>query len=325
MTMTDYIEPQIIEEQDEFVSESDLMSRFMGVQAALSQADCYCEFAEIAAFCGNDIQVPSIIQEGEVTEFFERLWDNICDWVRGIINSITQMFNKNMIRKFIKVVEPMKSEDFKMDINKDLKFNFVAMEYYYTILDNLAITLNEISDGALDDDDKREYILSFLGELKKSTVEKCEDVKSPETGDSIKAERDTREKMMTPKTKDELLDALRKLVDLDLPASGRGILNRLKFNKKEIMRKKEVDKEVVRAFRKFTNTMAVSYDVIFRNITQALVAIEKRNGFSIYSSEYAQTKGYKTSSGSKYDKNDFRDQTKPVGKISKPQPETKKK
>ena len=270
MTMTDYIEPQIIEEQDEFVSESDLMSRFMGVQAALSQADCYCEFAEIATFCGNDIQVPSIIQEGEVSEFFERLWDNICDWVRGIINSITQMFNKNMIRKFIKVVEPMKSEDFKMDINKDLKFNFVAMEYYYTILDNLAITLNEISDGALDDDDKREYILSFLGELKKSTVEKCEDVKSPETGDSIKAERDAREKMMTPKTKDELLDALRKLVDLDLPASGRGILNRLKFNKKEIMRKKEVDKEVVRAFRKFTNTMAVSYDVIFRNAWDVL-------------------------------------------------------
>lgn len=325
MTMTDYIEPQIIEEQDEFVSESDLMSRFMGVQAALTQADCYCEFAEIAAFCGNDIQVPSIIQEGEVSEFFERLWDNICDWVRGIINSITQMFNKNMIRKFIKVVEPMKSEEFKMDINKDLKFNFVAMEYYYTILDNLAIALNEISDGALDDDDKRTYILSYLRGIKKSTIEKCEDVKSPETGESIKAKHDAYEKILTPTTKDELLDALRKLVDLDLPASGRGILNRLKFNKKEIMRKKEVDKEVVRAFRKFTNTMAISYDVIFRNITQALVAIEKRNGFSIYSSEYSQTKGYATPSGSKYDKNDFRDQTKPVGKISKPQPEKKKK
>ena len=325
MTMTDYIEPQIIEEQDEFVSESDLMSRFMGVQAALTQADCYCEFAEIAAFCGNDIQVPSIIQEGEVSEFFERLWDNICDWVRGIINSITQMFNKSMIRKFIKVVEPMKSEEFKMDINKDLKFNFTAMEYYYTLLDYLAIILNDISDGALDDDDKRARILSFLGGVKKSTVEKCEDVKSPETGESIKAKYDAYDKILTPKSKDDLLDALRKLVDLDLPASGRKILSRLKFNKKEIKRKKEVDKEVVRAFRKFSNTMAVSYDVIFRNITLALAAIEKLNGFSVYSSEYSQTKGYTTPSGSKYDKNDFRDQTKPVGKISKPQPEKKKK
>lgn len=319
MTMTDYLEPELVqEEMEEYVSHEMIMEQFAVMQYMFAQADLIYEYQSIKEFCGSDITVPEIIQEGSFGDFMDSVISNIVDFFMGIIRSIVNSFNRNTLSKFISAAQKKDDKDFK--ISDSFKADVAAMEAYFSALDMLADIINKIEDGILDNpetdkekSDAKSMELLLNSKDGKSIIKAIDDLKD-ELKYLIKNPNASTESSIIVKNKDDLLEALRKIYDLNLPVTGRKILKRLEFTKSKIKKNGKIDKDIIRRLREMANRAATTYDQLFRDLIVSLDKVASDNDINIKGLNADNVKPYTTDSKSKWKDRNFRN--KPVGKLS---------
>lgn len=322
MTMTDYLEPELVqEEMEEYVSHEMIMEQFAAMQCMFVQADLICEYQSIKEFCGSDITVPEMIQEGSFGDFMDSVISNIVDFFMGIIRSIVNSFNRNTLSKFIGAVQKKDDKDFK--ISDNFKADIAAMEEYFSSLDYFADLLNKLEDGLLDNPEtdkekneakKTEKDITNNGE--KTISELISDYQKS-AKELVKAsnENPNNDAVIVVKTREELLEALKKIYDLNLPVTGRKLLKRLELTKSKIKKNGKVDKDVVRGLRQIANHYATMYDKLFRDLILDLDKVASDNNINIKGLNADNIKPYTTDSKSKWKDKNFRG-SKPVGKAT---------
>lgn len=311
LSMTDYIDSELVTESDEFepISEQEIMESFMALQAALAHVECMCEYQTIMEFCGEDIPSPVIYQEGDFADAFNQLLDNIVDWVSGIIRGIMQTFNRKHIRDAITTLTKDKRETYKFPAN--FRKSSIIIEVIFSYIDSFAEVLNDIHDGKLDNESDKKEIearLEGLGGIKCSNgeIHTVAFFKRFPGADKIEAAINEGADKLT--NKDDLIDELKKIHDLNIPVTGRKLLKRMEFDKNKTKVNGTVDKSINRKIRKCANNLAALYDGSINKFVENLKSFYKENELKFESSPGSDKPFSET-----LRKRNFRDQTNPIG------------
>lgn len=311
LSMTDYIERDVIQESEveEPISEQQIMESFMALQVALAHVECMCEYQTIMEFCGEDIPSPVIYQEGDFADAFNQLLDNIVDWMSGIIRGIMQTFNRKHIRDAIATLTKDKRETYKFPEN--FRKSSIIIEVIFSYIDSFAEVLNDIQDGKLDNESDKKHIevkLEGLSGVKCSNgeIKTVAFFKGFPGADKVKAAIDEGADKLT--NKDDLIDELKKIHDLNIPVTGRKLLKRMEFDKNKTKVNGTVDKSINRKIRKCANNIAALYDGSINKFVDNLKNFYKENELKFESSNGSDKPFSET-----LRKRNFRDQTNPIG------------
>ena len=311
--MTDYIERDVIQESEveEPISEQQIMESFMALQVSFAQLECMCEYQTIIEYCGTEIPHPTLYQEGDFGDAVSAFFDNIGDWLSGIIRSIMNIGNRNGLARIIKAIDDSNKKDFRF--KAELFTTYGMLEWILMAIDELAKVLNDIKDGAFDENDK-------IKETDMETLEVLSKIRSAGDADKLQSAVSGKDKraaveivsqeMKRIRNKDELLDELKKIHDLNLPVTGRKLLKRIKFDKKETKKGDKMDKDLSRLIRRCANSIAKMYDIYIFKFVTAL------NDFCNDNEIKYSVDVYKASSDNKWKSRTFRDQTDPVGSLT---------
>lgn len=149
-TMTDFImeqevAPQVVEES---FNESELVSKFMALQAASANVSCVLEYATISEFCeSNEINMPeSLVQEGfkdfldKVLEGIVNLFQKLADWFKSLIKGATATFSKAKIQEMIAKLNGVKNDD----LSSEAAEKVVYIHYAYQLLIDSFVTFKDI-------------------------------------------------------------------------------------------------------------------------------------------------------------------------------------
>lgn len=313
LSMTDYIERDVIQESEveEPISEQQIMESFMALQVSFAQLECMCEYQTIIEYCGTEIPHPTLYQEGDFGDAVSAFFDNIADWLSGLIRGIMNMGNRNGLARIIKAIDDSNRTDFRF--KAELVTTYGMIEWVLMEIDELAKVLNDIKDGAFDENDK-------IKEHDMETLEAISKIRSADDADklqSIVSDKDKKiatevvsQEITRIRNKDELVDELKKIHDLNLPVTGRKLLKRLEFNKKDTKKGDKMDKSLSRLIRRCANSIAKMYDIYIFKFVAALNDFCNDNEIK-YSLDV-----YKASSDNKWKSRTFRNQTEPVGSLT---------
>ena len=314
LSMTDYIERDVIQESEveEPISEQQIMESFMALQVSFAQLECMCEYQTIIEYCGNEIPHPTLYQEGNFADTINDWFDNLYEWLAGIVRGMMQACNRSTLRQVISAIERDKREDYKFP--NDFLETSIDIEMNLAQIDSLAEVLNDIKDGGLDDEKTKQLIddklTALAGKFNKNTW--LTGIIVPASFSQEKYDRFVAGKRVRLTNKDELVEELKKLYDLNIPSTGKKLLRKLKFDKKETKQNGKINKDINRKVRKAANNIAMLYDNKFNTFIEKLKKFCKDNEISTKDLPSSGKKEY----SAKWASRTFRDQTDPVSSLT---------
>ena len=164
LSMTDYLIQEQTTEPDEYADESVVLEAFAAMQASYSYLEYMDRLLAINEFCiSTDIECPSIIQEGDfgdaVLSFFENIWD----WICGLIRSMMGYFSKVNLSRIIKALKNTNKTYLKEKKNSKFIYTRFGLMLCLTLIDDFCEVLNLISKNKLDD--RRDEIIKLLQQI----------------------------------------------------------------------------------------------------------------------------------------------------------------
>lgn len=315
LSMTDYIERDVIQESEveEPISEQQIMESFMALQVSFAQLECMCEYQTIIEYCGTEIPHPTLYQEGDFGDAVSAFFENIADWLAGIVRGMMQSCNRKILKKIITAIEQDKKTEYKFP--KDFTSASMFVEIDLAMIDHLASILNDIKDGGLNEEKSKHIIETKLEGLsgkinKKGQWETM--VIFDKTLPKEEFERFRDRKVEELKDKDTLIDELKKLYDINVPVTGGKLLKRLKFDKKESKCDGKIDKNINRMIRRAANNIAMLYDEVFNKFITNLEKFRKENEIKTEGLPSLNSKPFREDIATRT----FRDQTNPVSSFT---------
>lgn len=272
-SMTDFIMEQ---EQPAVVTESytdaDLVSDYMSLCAASANMACIYECATIVEFCqANDIAIPdTLVQEG-FSEFMSKIWKGIADffekiaeWFKGLVKKSTSTFAKASIQKTIAKLktldenEEISGENGKKILYIGVVYNYIieALESFrqYVITDivesdyKITETSQQDADNYMLNVEKLTADLKLLGD-KSNWLDAQNAAKANDKFQLIGGSMD----MLINMSKDgshkitigDAIEILEKINELNIPANGTKLLQKLDADQKkfyEVVKQQETVK-----------------------------------------------------------------------------------
>lgn len=315
LSMTDYIERDVIQESEveEPISEQQIMESFMALQVSFAQLECMCEYQTIIEYCGTEIPHPTLYQEGDFGDAVSAFFENIADWLAGIVRGMMQSCNRNILKRIITAIKQDKKTEYKFP--KDFTSASMFVEIDLAMIDHLASILNDIKDGGLNEEKSKHIIETKLEGLSGKINKKGEWITTAVFDKTLSKEEFERfrdQKVEELKDKDTLIDELKKLYDINVPVTGRKLLKRLKFDKKESKRDGKIDKNINRMIRRAANNIAMLYDDVFNKFITNLEKFRKENEIKTEGLPALNSKPFKEDTASRT----FRNQTDPVSSFT---------
>lgn len=336
LTMSDYIESQI-QEQAELIPQDQIMTQFMSMHLAASNILKICEYQTIQEFCVSEgIRIPSIIQEGEIMDAISAFFDNLVDWFMGIVRSIVGMFSAIKLGKCISALEKL-NKNGNVVMSHGVCLGVHVFECALTVIDSFAEVLNrielngELKTNRADIIKDLELIEEGYGPLKAYLI-KSKNGKQKSDGfyvsDYDEKTKTWSEVQVTANVKpnefagkfscDLVIEELKKIHNLDIPKSGRGILKKMKFNKDKVVGSDgKKDKEVIQLIRKAANSIASLYDGIYVDTIKLVEKFAADNDIKL-----SDVSEYKKEKDNPFSKRNGRDQSDPLSIYTKDDRET---
>ena len=329
LSMTDYLIQEQTTEPDEYADESVVLEAFAAMQASYS----YCEYMDrlltINEFCiSTDIECPSIIQEGDfgdaVLSFFENIWD----WICGLIRSMMGYFSKVKLSRIVKALKNTNKTYFKEKKKSKFIYTRFGLMLCLTLIDDFCEVLNLISKNKLDD--RRDEIVELLQQIidgdipslkransksvKVAKIKGCPyDLEVPvEWIDTDCKSSDSDDKDYDIISINGLIQMIEDVNALDIPKTGKKLLKKVDYEKDTVKKNGSIDKEVQRLIRRASNNIAKLYDKAFGLFTEGLYDLIVENEIKLGE----QDKAFLERTGKS--KRTGRDQSKPIGRFTDP-------
>lgn len=324
--MTDYL----IQEQtteDELVDESVVLEAFAAMQASYSYLEYMDRLIAINEFCvSTDVECPSVIQEGDFGEAVLSFFENIWDWICGLIRSMMGYFSKVNLSRIIKALKNTSKSFIKEKKNSKFVYTQFGLKMCFTLIDDFCEVLNLISKNKLDD--RRDDIIKLLQQIidgdvpslkranskfvKVSKIPGCPyDLEVPAEWINVdrKSSSDTDYEGIPV---DGLIQMIEKVNSLDIPKTGKKLLKKVEYDKDTVKKNGSIDKEVQRLIRRASNNIAKLYDKAFGSFTKGLYDIIVENEIKLGE----QDKAFLERTGKS--KRTGRDQSHPIGGFTQP-------
>lgn len=326
--MTDYMEYGLVKEES-IVDDRMILEQFMSLQAASSNIEKMFEFQSIMEFCiDNEITVPSIIQEGDFGDAVVSFFENVMDWLHGIVRSIMDMFTTATLDKLVLALNKLDND---IVMPAGVCYAADSFESVLSHIDEFAEVINriELNDGLKTERDQIIKDLDILYEGKSPLVDKIKknavvtnasEIRTYSKNGNTWQETTIRLKDSNGKAKGEdgqfsketIIQTLTKMKTMNIPKTGRALLKKMEFNKSKVKTSEgKPDKEIIRLIRKNANLIATMYDVIFRDTLKFCKNLATSNNINI--KELSNSIKIDEKDNEFYKRNG-RDQTKPLSR-----------
>lgn len=251
LTMTDYMEYGLAKEES-IVDDRMILEQFMSLQVASSNIEKMFEFQSIMEFCiDNEITVPNIIQEGDFGDAVVSFFENVMDWLHGIVRSIMDMFSTTTLDRLVLVLNKL-DDDIVMPAG--VCYAADSFESVLSHINEFAEVINriELNDGLKTERDQIINDLDILYEGKSPLVEKIKknavvtnasEIRTYSKNGNTWQETVIRLKDSNGKTnkgedgqfsKETIIQTLTKMKTMNIPKTGRALLKKMEFNKSKV-------------------------------------------------------------------------------------------
>lgn len=330
LSMTDYL----IQEQtteDELVDESVVLEAFAAMQASYSYLEYMDRLMAINEFCvSTDVECPSIIQEGDFGEAVLSFFQNIWDWICGLVRSMVGYFNTISLSRIIKALKKTDKQYLVMKENVEFLVTAMGMRMSLVLIDDFAEVLNIINKKGLDD--HRDEVIKLLQQIIDGDIPSVKKAKEhSRSGETVKLKGCPYDleipdeyfsvmagKKIDAEDKKEINEAtypvevlimfINDINDIDIPKTGKKILKKLEYEKDDVKKNGSIDKEVQRLIRRAANNIAKLYDKSFGMFCSGLRDVISENKIKLDE----QDKAFLERTGKS--KRTGRDQSHPLGK-----------
>lgn len=329
LSMTDYLIQEQTTEPDEYADESVVLEAFAAMQASYSYLEYMDRLLAINEFCiSTDIECPSIIQEGDfgnaVLSFFQNIWD----WICGLVRSMVGYFNTISLSRIIKALKKTSKSELTIKQHDEFFVTAFGMRMSLVLIDDFAEVLNLINKKRLDD--SRDEIIKLLQQIidgdipsikkakehsksgKTITLKGCPyDLEIPDEyftiGTKKKDDSDDKKEPTSTYPIEVLVRLINDINDLNIPKTGKKILKKLEYEKDDVKKNGSIDKEVQRLIRRAANNIAKLYDKSFGMFCSGLRDVIAENEIKLDE----QDKAFLERTGKS--KRTGRDQSHPLG------------
>lgn len=330
LSMTDYL----IQEQtteNELVDESVVLEAFAAMQASYSYLEYMDRLMAINEFCvSTDVECPSIIQEGDFGEAVLSFFQNIWDWICGLVRSMVGYFNTISLSRIIKALKKTDKQYLVMKENVEFLATAMGMRMSLVLIDDFAEVLNIINKKGLDD--HRDEVIKLLQQIIDGDIPSVKKAKEhSRSGETVKLKGCPYDleipdeyfsamagKKIDAEDKKEINEAtypvevlimfINDINDIDIPKTGKKILKKLEYEKDDVKKNGSIDKEVQRLIRRAANNIAKLYDKSFGMFCSGLRDVISENKIKLDE----QDKAFLERTGKS--KRTGRDQSHPLGK-----------
>ena len=327
LSMTDYLIQEQTTEPEEYADESVVLEAFAAMQASYSYLEYMDRLLAINEFCiSTDIECPSIIQEGDFGDAVLSFFQNIWDWICGLIRSMMGYFSKVNLSRIVKALKNTNKTYLKEKKNSKFIYTRFGLELCLTLIDDFCEVLNLISKNKLDD--RRDEIVKLLQQIidgdvpslkransksvKVSKIKGCPyDLEVPVEWidpDRKSSSDDVYEGLAI----DGVIQMIEDINNLDIPKTGKKLLKKVDYEKDTVKKNGSIDKEVQRLIRRASNNIAKLYDKAFGSFTKGLYDLIVENEIKLGE----QDKAFLERTGKS--KRTGRDQSKPIGGFTDP-------
>ena len=327
LSMTDYLIQEQTTEPEEYADESVVLEAFAAMQASYSYLEYMDRLLAINEFCiSTDIECPSIIQEGDFGDAVLSFFQNIWDWICGLIRSMMGYFSKVNLSRIVKALKNTNKTYLKEKKNSKFIYTRFGLELCLTLIDDFCEVLNLISKSKLDD--RRDEIVKLLQQIidgdvpslkransksvKVSKIKGCPyDLEVPVEWidpDRKSSSDDVYEGLAI----DGVIQMIEDINNLDIPKTGKKLLKKVDYEKDTVKKNGSIDKEVQRLIRRASNNIAKLYDKAFGSFTKGLYDLIVENEIKLGE----QDKAFLERTGKS--KRTGRDQSKPIGGFTDP-------
>ena len=327
LSMTDYLIQEQTTEPDEYADESVVLEAFAAMQASYSYLEYMDRLLAINEFCiSTDIECPSIIQEGDfgdaVLSFFENIWD----WICGVIRSMMGYFSKVNLSRIVKALKNTNKTYLKEKKNSKFIYTRFGLKLCLTLIDDFCEVLNLISKHKLDD--RRDEIVKLLQQIIDGDVPSLKRANSKSVKvskiDGCPYDLEVPVEWIDPDRKsssddvyeglaiDGVIQMIEDINNLDIPKTGKKLLKKVDYEKDTVKKNGSIDKEVQRLIRRASNNIAKLYDKAFGSFTKGLYDLIVENEIKLGE----QDKAFLERTGKS--KRTGRDQSHPIGGFTNP-------
>ena len=327
LSMTDYLMQEQTTEPDEYADESVVLEAFAAMQASYSYLEYMDRLLAINEFCiSTDIECPSIIQEGDfgdaVLSFFENIWD----WICGLIRSMMGYFSKVNLSRIVKALKNTNKTYLKEKKNSKFIYTRFGLKLCLTLIDDFCEVLNLISKHKLDD--RRDEIVKLLQQIIDGDVPSLKRANSKSVKvskiDGCPYDLEVPVEWIDPDRKsssddvyeglaiDGVIQMIEDINNLDIPKTGKKLLKKVDYEKDTVKKNGSIDKEVQRLIRRASNNIAKLYDKAFGSFTKGLYDLIVENEIKLGE----QDKAFLERTGKS--KRTGRDQSHPIGGFTNP-------
>ena len=285
LSMTDYLIQEQTTEPDDFADESVVLEAFAAMQASYSYLEYMDRLLAINEFCiSTDIECPSIIQEGDFGDAVLSFFQNIWDWICGLIRSMVGYFNTISLSRIIKALKKTSKSELTIKQHDEFFVTAFGMRMSLVLIDDFAEVLNLINKKRLDD--SRDEIIKLLQQIidgdipsikkakehsksgKTVTLKGCPyDLEIPDEFFGPETEKDSSEDKKDDKEPiypvENLINLISYINELNIPKTGKKILKKLEYEQDDVKKNGSIDKEVQRLIRRAANNIAKLYDKSF--------------------------------------------------------------
>lgn len=285
LSMTDYLIQEQTTEHEEYADESVVLEAFAAMQASYSYLEYMDRLLAINEFCiSSDIECPSIIQEGDFGEAVLSFFQNIWDWICGLVRSMVGYFNTISLSRIIKALKKTDKSNLIMKEHDEFLATAFGMKMSLVLIDDFAEVLNLINKKRLDD--SRDEIIKLLQQIidgdipsikkakehsksgKTITLKGCPyDLEIPKEFFGPETEKASSEDKKDDKDPiypvDDLINLISYINELNIPKTGKKILKKLEYEQDDVKKNGSIDKEVQRLIRRAANNIAKLYDKSF--------------------------------------------------------------
>lgn len=329
--MTDYLIQEQTTEPDEYADESVVLEAFAAMQASYSYLEYMDRLLAINEFCiSTDIECPSIIQEGDfgnaVLSFFQNIWD----WICGLVRSMVGYFNTISLSRIIKALKKTSKSELTIKQHDEFFVTAFGMRMSLVLIDDFAEVLNIINKKGLDD--HRDEVIKLLQQIIDGDIPSVKKAKEhSRSGETVKLKgcpydleipdeyftfksgkkidlgdkKDNKEAVYSVEV---LIMFINDINDIDIPKTGKKILKKLEYEKDDVKKNGSIDKEVQRLIRRAANNIAKLYDKSFGMFCSGLRDVISENKIKLDE----QDKAFLERTGKS--KRTGRDQSHPLGK-----------
>lgn len=330
LSMTDYL----IQEQtteDELVDESVVLEAFAAMQASYSYLEYMDRLMAINEFCvSTDVECPSVIQEGDFGEAVLSFFQNIWDWICGLVRSMVGYFNTISLSRIVKALKKTDKQYLVMKENVEFLATAMGMRMSLVLIDDFAEILNIINKKGLED--HRDEVIKLLQQIIDGDIPSVKKAKEhSRSGETVKLKGCPYDleipdeyfsamagKKIDAEDKKEINEAtypvevlimfINDINDIDIPKTGKKILKKLEYEKDDVKKNGSIDKEVQRLIRRAANNIAKLYDKSFGMFCSGLRDVISENKIKLDE----QDKAFLERTGKS--KRTGRDQSHPLGK-----------